>query len=58
MSIDYLLENEHYLPDGDEIIDLNNFILNGRYSINSRIPTDKERIMLDNVIKSIFDGIH
>ena len=55
VSIDYLLENERYLSDADEMVDLNNFILNGRYSINSRVPTDRERRMLDNVIKSIFD---
>ncbi len=55
VSIDYLLENERELPDGEDLRDLNNFILNGKYSINSRIPTDKERRMLDNVIKAIFD---
>ena len=55
MSSDYLLENERYLSDGDEMLDLNNFILNGRYSINSRIPTAKERKMLNDVIKAIFD---
>ena len=55
VSIDYLLENERDLSDSDELVDLNNFILSGRYSINSRIPTDKERKMLDNVIKAVFD---
>lgn len=55
VSIDYLLENERDLSDSDEIVDLNNFILSGRYSINSRIPTDKERKMLNNVIKAVFE---
>ena len=55
VSIDYLLENERDLSDEDDLRDLNNFILNGRYSINSRLPTPRERKMLDNVIKAIFD---
>ena len=57
VSIDYLLENERYLSDSEEMVDLNNFILCGRYSIHSRIPTDKERKMLEKVVTDIFEGI-
>ena len=54
VSIDYLLENERTLSDAPELVDLNNFIISGRYTINSRMPTQKERQMLNNVISAIF----
>ena len=55
VSIDYLLENDRSLSDNEEIVDLNNFLTNGRYTINSKFPTDKQRRMLNNVVKSIFE---
>lgn len=56
VSIDYLLENDRALSDSPDMVDLNNFILNGRYTINSRVPSDSERQMLNNVIAAIFNG--
>ena len=54
VSLDYLVENDRTISDSDDIVDLNSFLLNGRYSIHSRIPTKKERIMINNIINSIF----
>ena len=54
VSLDYLMENERTLSDAPELVDLNNFIISGRYTINSRVPTQKERQMLNNVISAIF----
>ncbi len=55
VSIDYLLGNEKNLSNTEEITDLNNFILNGHYTVNARFPTDKQRKMLEGIIKVIFD---
>ena len=55
VSIDYLLENDQNISDTDEIVDFNNFILNGRYTINSKFPTDKQRRMLNGIVNVIFD---
>lgn len=54
VSTDYLLENDNIL-DGEDVVDLNYFLLNGRYTIQSHFPSDSERRMLDSIIKSIFD---
>ena len=56
VSIDYLLENDRSLSDTDEVVDFNNFILNGRYTIHSKFPTDKHRRMLNNIVNSIFEN--
>ena len=53
MSIDYLLENDN-LSDTNDIVDFNNFILNGRYTIHSKFLNDKERKWLNNIINAIF----
>ncbi|MBR2179034.1 MAG: helix-turn-helix transcriptional regulator [Selenomonadaceae bacterium] len=55
VSIDYLLENDRSLSDNEEIVDLNNFLVNGRYTIRSRFPTDRERRMLNGIINNIFE---
>ena len=54
VSIDYLLENDNF-SDGEDIFDLNNFLLNGRYTIHSKFPTDRERRMLNGIVNNIFD---
>ena len=55
VSIDYLLENDRSLSDSEEIVDLNDFLLNGRYTIHSKFPTDKERRMLNGIVNNIFE---
>ena len=55
VSIDYLLENDKQFDDTDTLVDFNNFILNGNYTINSKFPTTKERRMINNIIHDIFD---
>lgn len=53
VSIDYLLDNEKNLPNVERFIDLEWFIMNGKYTVNSRFPTDKERRILSNMINVI-----
>ena len=55
VSIDYLLENDKCLLDTNDLVDFNGFILNGRYTINSKFPTDKDRKLLDGMVKLIFN---
>ena len=55
VSIDYLLENDRSLSDTDEIVDLNNFLLNGRYTINSKFLSNRERKRLNDMIKIMYD---
>ena len=55
VSVDYLLENDRSLSDTDEIVDFNNFILNGRYTINSKFLSNRERKRLNNMVKVMYD---
>ena len=55
VSIDYLLENDRSLSDCEEIVDLNNFLLNGRYTIHSKFPTARERKRLNNIVNAVYD---
>lgn len=55
VSIDYLLENENVIADREDVVDLNNFLIHGRYTIHSKFPTDKHRRMLNNIVNDIFE---
>ena len=55
VSIDYLLENENIIDDREDVVDLNNFLLKGRYTIHSRFPKDKERKLLHHMVDLIFE---
>lgn len=55
MSIDYLLENNRSLSDIDEIVDLNDFLLNCRYTINFKFLSDRERRRLNDMVKVMYD---
>ena len=55
MLIDYLLENENIISDREDVVDLNNFLLNGRYTINSKFPTHKERKAINKMVNVIFE---
>ena len=55
VSIDYLLENDRSLSDTDEIVDLNNFLLNGRYTINSKFLSDRERKRLNDIVRVMYE---
>ena len=54
VSTDYLLENDKTISDNANVVDFNNFILNGNYTIHSRFPTKKERVMINDIINAIF----
>ena len=55
VSTDYLLENNNILSDIEDVVDLNNFLLNGRYTINSKFPTNKERKAINKMVNVIFE---
>ena len=55
VSIDYLLENDRTLSDSEETIDLNNFLLNGRYTINSKFLSERERQRLNKIITAMYE---
>ena len=55
VSIDYLLENENIIDDREDVVDLNNFLLKGRYTIHSRFPKDKDRKLLHHMVDLIFE---
>ena len=55
VSIDYLLENDNIISNDEDVVDFNSFILNGRYTINSKFLNDKERKWLKNVISAMYD---
>ena len=54
VSIDYLLENDNNLYETEEIVDFNNFVMNGKYTISSKFPTERDRKIINGVINSIF----
>ena len=54
VSIDYLLEN--YNNDARDVVDFNDFILHGDYTIFSRLPTDADRKMLNTIVTAIYEG--
>ena len=54
-TVDYLLEMDDISSDNDKVIDLNTFLLNGKYTIHSRFPTNKQRRMISNIINEIFE---
>ena len=55
VSIDYLLENDSNLSDSDEIVDLNNFLINGRYTIFSKFPTEHDRKVINAFINAVYN---
>lgn len=55
VSIDYLLENNCDIAEISDVVDINDFIANGKYTIDSKFPTEKERQILNNVINAIFN---
>ena len=55
VSIDYLLENDRSLSDSEEIVDLNDFLLNGRYTINSKFLNTRERKRLSDMVRVMYE---
>ena len=55
VSIDYLLENDRTLSDSEETVDLNNFLLNGRYTINSKFLNNRERKRLNDMVRVMYE---
>ena len=55
VSIDYLLENDRSLSDSEETVDLNNVLLNGRYTINSKFLNNRERKRLNDMVRVMYE---
>ena len=54
-TIDYLLEMECANADSDKVVDLNNFLLNGRYTINSKFLNNRERKRLSDMVRVMYE---
>ena len=56
-SVDYLLEIDGTVADSDKVVDLNDFILNGNYTIESQFPNAKDRKIINSFINSVFKDV-
>lgn len=56
-SVDYLLEIDGTVADSDKVVDLNDFILNGNYTIASQFPNAKDRKIINAFINSVFKDV-
>ena len=54
VSLDYLLGNDYEVSE--EIVDLDNFILNGNYTIAAHFPEPYERKMLHDLVHAVYDN--
>lgn len=55
VSIDYLLDNEdEVVLESTPILDLSNFVMHGKYTINQQFPDEQER----RIIKAVVDAVH
>ena len=55
-TVDYLLEIDGTVADTDKIVDLNDFIVNGKYTIFSKFPDKRDRKILNSFINSVFEN--
>ena len=55
VSIDYLLENNNIISDREDVVDFNQFVMSGRYTINSKFPTKSDRRIINNMVKAVFN---
>ena len=55
-TVDYLLEIDGAVADSDKVVDLNDFICNGRYTIFSKFPNNKDRKIINSFINSVFEN--
>ena len=54
VSTDYLLENENITYEQD-VVDFNHFVMNGRYTIKSRFPSQQERKALNKIANALIE---
>ena len=54
-TVDYLLEIDGSVADTDKVVDLNDFICNGRYTIFSKFPNKRDRKIINSFINSVFE---
>ena len=54
VSIDYLVENDCGVAEISNEVDLNDFILNGKYTICSKFPNDRDRRVINGLINVVY----
>ena len=55
VSIDYLVENDCGIAEISNEVDINEFLLKGRYTIQSKFPTDRDRQILNKIVNAFFE---
>ena len=55
VSIDYLAENDCDIAEISNEVDLNEFILHGKYTISSKFPTEHDRKIINAFIKAVYN---
>lgn len=53
-TVDYLLKVDGSVADTDKVVDLSDFILNGKYTIFSKFPSKRDRKIINAFINSAF----
>ena len=53
-TVDYLLEVDGSVADSDKVVDLNDFISNGKFTIASRFPNNRDRKIINSFINAVF----
>ena len=54
VSIDYLVENDCGVAEISNEVDLNDFILNGKYTIASKFPDERDRRIINSLVNSVY----
>lgn len=53
-TVDYLLEIDGNAADNEKVVDLNDFILNGKYTIASKFPNERDRRIINSLVNSVY----
>ena len=55
-TVDYLLEIDGTPADNEKVVDLNDFVTHGRYTIASKFPNERDRKIINCFINSVFNS--
>lgn len=55
-TVDYLLEIDGTPADNEKVVDLNDFVTHGRYTIASKFPNERDRKIINSFINSVFNS--
>ncbi|MBR1885031.1 MAG: helix-turn-helix transcriptional regulator [Schwartzia sp.] len=54
VSLDYLLGNDE--DAAEDIVDFSHFILHGNYTIDAHFPEERERKMIHDLVRAVYDN--